>query len=645
MRVDQRREVLAGLERRDREDVRAPEIRTLAVRREAGLDAGVGDVDPLARDAERLGDVVAGEARVDDHDVARLRRVRVLRAVHALACGVHPLRMVERNEIVDHRRAHAAPLRRIPPVAEVEDVELADHALDDRSAEPAPGGAQRVRGRHDRQRALDVDPRRARARSRASRAGSRARTRRPRARRPRRGRAASRGCSCRRPCADATAARRRRRSSPGGRDVLEAGDEDAERPRIVRTACAQGVTANRTWHTPPRAAKLDRRSSSSPGRRQRDRERRRGARDGDVLRDAGEELRVGVHRRPAASPAVHASSRPVEARAAVHVSPYQPLIERRRAKQRRRRGRRPSPCPGSSATCVADDLQRRVGEHVAAPCTGRPAESSMSPVDCCTVSGCSPPPATSGARAEVVDAANAAVPELVLPAAIRVVAAVRASVTSASRPTALSTQRTLGADPGGVRGGGEARERVNPELERQPGQEEAERDERRQHRRIASRQPEEERAERRRESRPTSSDDVAEPGDAVAEIPPRLEERRVGLRVDVHQAEERQRRRAARRRRAQPRRLRAAGAAGRARARRRARSGRAARRRRGSAPRFAATRSTRTSPPRRVSKTTSGTTAAQNTRSGRSRWRAFATSTISAANGSTKSERSSAATW
>ena len=158
MCLDERREVLARLERRDGEHVRTPEVVALAVRGEGSVDARVGDVDALARDAERLGDVVAGEARVDDHDVARARRVRVLRRVHAPRPRVHPLGEVHRHEIVDHRRADAGPLRRVHPVAEVEHVEVADDALRRRPAEPAPGRPHRMRGGQDGQPALDGDP-------------------------------------------------------------------------------------------------------------------------------------------------------------------------------------------------------------------------------------------------------------------------------------------------------------------------------------------------------------------------------------------------------------------------------------------------------------------------------------------------------
>ena len=108
VRLEERREVLPRLERRDGERVRAGRARAARPSGvKPGVDAGIRDVDPLARDAERLRDVVAGEARVDDHDVARARRVAVLRAVHAARPRVHPLGEVQRHEVVDHRRADA----------------------------------------------------------------------------------------------------------------------------------------------------------------------------------------------------------------------------------------------------------------------------------------------------------------------------------------------------------------------------------------------------------------------------------------------------------------------------------------------------------------------------------------------------------
>ena len=46
---------------------------------------------------------------------------------------------MQRNEIVDHRRAHALTLRREHPVGVVEDVDGAEEALDRGAAETAPG--------------------------------------------------------------------------------------------------------------------------------------------------------------------------------------------------------------------------------------------------------------------------------------------------------------------------------------------------------------------------------------------------------------------------------------------------------------------------------------------------------------------------
>jgi hypothetical protein len=104
VRLDQRREVLAGLERRDRQRIGLLELHALPDRRELRSHARIRNVNPLRRHGERLRDVVAGEARVDDHDVTGSRRMAVLDAVHAARARMHPLGMVQRHEIVNHRR-------------------------------------------------------------------------------------------------------------------------------------------------------------------------------------------------------------------------------------------------------------------------------------------------------------------------------------------------------------------------------------------------------------------------------------------------------------------------------------------------------------------------------------------------------------
>jgi hypothetical protein len=78
--------------------------------------------------------------------------------VHRLGTPVHPFRVVERDEVVDHRRAEPAALRREPPVAEVEDVQSARELLDGRSLHAAPDGPQGVRPHRDRQPPLQLDP-------------------------------------------------------------------------------------------------------------------------------------------------------------------------------------------------------------------------------------------------------------------------------------------------------------------------------------------------------------------------------------------------------------------------------------------------------------------------------------------------------
>ena len=70
---------------------------------------------------------------------------------------MNPLREVDRNEVVDHCRAHARTLCRIHPVAEVEDVEVADDTLGGKAAGTTPGRSERVRRGNQRQLPLDVD--------------------------------------------------------------------------------------------------------------------------------------------------------------------------------------------------------------------------------------------------------------------------------------------------------------------------------------------------------------------------------------------------------------------------------------------------------------------------------------------------------
>ena len=151
VRVEQRREVLARLERRDRERVRPAEIDPRAAGRKTVVDARIRDVDLLLCDPERLVDVIAREPRVHHHDVARARRVDVLRAVHTARALVHPFRVMQGHEVVHHRRPDAAALGWIHPVAEVQDVETAEQHFRRRRAGPAPQGAHRMRSRKEGQ--------------------------------------------------------------------------------------------------------------------------------------------------------------------------------------------------------------------------------------------------------------------------------------------------------------------------------------------------------------------------------------------------------------------------------------------------------------------------------------------------------------
>ena len=187
---------------------------------------------------------------------------QVARGVPRLA-GVHrdrarraPLGVMERHEIVEHRRPHAAPLCRVHPLAEHERVEAAREPLDGRAAGAAPAGAERVRGgeREEPRSARDT-VQRGRGSPRG-RAGSSVRTRRARAvpPRPRTCPRASRGCSSRSRCAGGRAARRRRRSSRGllvdERVEVRAQPRSSVLPGITSAGTSVGVTVKRTTQRP-----------------------------------------------------------------------------------------------------------------------------------------------------------------------------------------------------------------------------------------------------------------------------------------------------------------------------------------------------------------------------------------------------------
>ena len=155
--LDERREVLARLERRHGEDVVAAELGLRAVAREDVVDSGQRHPHAILGHAEQLDDVARGERRVREDEVARARRVPVLRRVHAARAALHPLRMAQRHEVVDRRRADPSALRRIHPVREVEHVDRAEEALDARPAEPAPALAPEVREGEELERELDGD--------------------------------------------------------------------------------------------------------------------------------------------------------------------------------------------------------------------------------------------------------------------------------------------------------------------------------------------------------------------------------------------------------------------------------------------------------------------------------------------------------
>ena len=217
MRLDERREVLARLERRHREDVRRRRARPRRRRAEDGVDSGQRHAHTLLRHAEQLDDV----ASAVNAEFAKTRSQRAAPRSGTSrcacgACGPAPTpgwRSGTRSWIVVARIT--AALRRIHPVGEVEHVDRPEEALDAGHAEAAPTLAPEMREREELERHVDGDALRARQGSPSSPAGSSARRRRSRARPrpPRRDPPASRGGTCRSPSAGARAARRRRRSS------------------------------------------------------------------------------------------------------------------------------------------------------------------------------------------------------------------------------------------------------------------------------------------------------------------------------------------------------------------------------------------------------------------------------------------------
>ena len=138
MRLGERLQVLARLQRGDREQVGRSQVGGGAVRDEHGLDARVSDADALRPDTEELTDLAPGERRVDEEDVAGAGGVRVLAPVHRLRALRRPFREADGHEVVDRRGAYAGALRRVHPVGEVEHVEGTEEALGGGTAGDAP---------------------------------------------------------------------------------------------------------------------------------------------------------------------------------------------------------------------------------------------------------------------------------------------------------------------------------------------------------------------------------------------------------------------------------------------------------------------------------------------------------------------------
>ena len=157
-RLDERAEILARLERRHRQHVRPAEVGDGAVRGERRADARVGDEHPLTRERHRLREVVGGEGRVGEDDVARRApRSRYLRpCIDCVRFVVHSGRCSGTRSWIVVARTPARCGGYIQSRV-VERVERAEPPLGGRAPGGRPGGAPRVREREREERQLDVD--------------------------------------------------------------------------------------------------------------------------------------------------------------------------------------------------------------------------------------------------------------------------------------------------------------------------------------------------------------------------------------------------------------------------------------------------------------------------------------------------------
>ena len=117
---------------------------------ERGVDAGRRYVHARRVEPERSDHIPTRVLGVDEHRVAVLR-VSILRRVHRVGARRDPFAMMQRDEVVDHRRPKPAPLWREHPVGVVEDVDRAEKALDRWTAHTAPGLPPVMRERQEAQ--------------------------------------------------------------------------------------------------------------------------------------------------------------------------------------------------------------------------------------------------------------------------------------------------------------------------------------------------------------------------------------------------------------------------------------------------------------------------------------------------------------
>ena len=158
-RVDEGAEILAGLERRHREQVRPVAFRDGPVHTELRTHPRMGDQHPLPREAGRVREVVRGERRVGEDDVHVAAAFRYLRRVHRAASRpvVHSGWWTGTRSWIVVARTPARWGGYIQSL-KCNALERAEPPLGRRVSDHRPRGAPRVRERERHEPQLDVDP-------------------------------------------------------------------------------------------------------------------------------------------------------------------------------------------------------------------------------------------------------------------------------------------------------------------------------------------------------------------------------------------------------------------------------------------------------------------------------------------------------